>query len=125
MKTLVEHLIAIREHLSDKERWEECYDNNKITGYCSGSLGNDLAGVWNAGDNIHYAAAYDCVAKAINNLFGDCLEAKIYRIDLMTNDSVPVEQYTVVRAFGERRCHKDLMKVLDLAVRYAKVYVFT
>lgn len=128
--SLVESLTKIKEHLSDKERWETNWENNKITGYSSGSLSNDLGGLWNAGDKYHYRAAYDCVARAIVSIFGPIKESKRAIIGhgnepeyiaLMPKE----EDIRTLRAFEELKCHEDLMRVMDLSIRYAKLYVFS
>ena len=130
MKSLAEHLIEIKKHLSSKERWEECWENNKITGYSSGSLSNTLGGLWSPEGRNHYRPAYDCVARAIIFLFGPIKESRraiiSQGIDPEYLSYCPkIEDIRTLRAFEERKCHEDLMKVLDLAIRYAKLYVFS
>ncbi len=122
--TLVEHLIKVREHLSDKERWETNWENNKVTGYTSGSLGGTLGGLWNSHNNSNYVAAHDCVARAIKQLFGPL---KMSRQIIFLNDDNPVpnSHFEIIHAFEERKCHEDMMQVLDLAIRYAKLYTFS
>ena len=71
MRTLSEHLNTIKVFLSNKERWERDWDNNRKTGYSSGSLMNELAGIWGAGSKKEYPAAYACVARAIMDLYGE------------------------------------------------------
>jgi hypothetical protein len=120
--TLVEHLTKIKEHLSNKERWEEYWENNKVTGYSSGSLANTLGGIW--GDKQKYAAAYDCVSRAINDLVPDLILNR-KSIAIMDGDPVSLQQYRIVDSFGDIKDHDQLMRVLDLAIRYAKLCAFS
>jgi hypothetical protein len=43
------------------------------------------------------------------------------------NEGNPVSdtEFSIIHAFEERKCHEDMMQVLDLAIRYAKVYIFS
>jgi len=124
MKDLVSALIDVREHLSDKERWETNWVNNKATGYTSGSLGGTLAGLWDSKNNSTYVAAHHCVVMAITHLFGSL---KMSRPVTFVNEGNPVPNlhFALIRAFEERQYHSDVMKVLDLAIRYARLYSFS
>ena len=122
--TLVEHLIKVREHLSNKERWETNWENNKVTGYASGSLLNTLGGLWDSKNNSNYAAAHDCVARAIKTLFGQLKPTKT-KNHIVIDNPVPASHFEIIDAFQERKHHEDMMQVLDLAIRYAKMYTFS
>lgn len=124
MKDLVSELIKVREHLSDRKRWETNWVNNKVTGYTSGSLGGTLAGLWNSENNSIYVAAHHCVVMAIKHLFGSLQMSR--RVTFMNEGNpVPDSHFALIRAFEERQYHSDVMKVLDLAIRYAKLYSFS
>lgn len=124
MKDLVSELIKVREHLSDRKRWETNWVNNKVTGYTSGSLGGTLAGLWDSKDNSCYVAAHHCVVMAIKQLFGS-LKMSCNITFLNEGNPVPDSHFALIRAFEERQYHSDVMKVLDLAIRYARVYSFS
>jgi hypothetical protein len=124
MKTLVEHLIYVRDHLSDKERYQTNWINNKVTGYTSGSLGGTLAGIWNSKNNSNYVAAHHCVAMAIEHLYGSL--QMIRKVTFMNEGNpVPDSHFAIIHALEERKYHSHVMKVLDLAIRYAKLYAFS
>jgi len=130
MKSLTDHLIAIKDHLSYKDYWEECHKNNKVTGYSSGSIDNDLAYIWSC-NGYHYVAAYDCIARAVLDIHGEeirCAYAYAnYRYAKRDDEKFyPNEDHLrIVRAFREYDSHENLMKVLDIAIRYSKLYAFT
>lgn len=130
MKTLTDHLDKIKQHLSDKNFWERCYKNNKITGYCSGSLDHDLSYIWSS-NGKHYAAAYDCVARAILDIHGSEIRNTDtychHRYARRVGDKFPAHEdhLRIVRAFREYDSHENLMKVLDIAIRYSKIYIFS
>lgn len=130
MKTLTEHLVDIKNHLSDKDRWEEDHKNNKVTGYLSGDLDNDIAYIWSS-NGSHYVAAYDCIARAILEVHGpEIRDTAAYARHRYANlkeakfraDEVHLR---IVRAFREYDSHENLMKVLDIAIRFSKLYIFT
>ena len=130
MKSLTEHIVDIKNHLSDKLMWEECHANNKVTGYCSGDLDNDLAYIWSS-YGPHYVAAYDCVARAILDVHGpEIRETPTYALHryVSRDDSkfhADEDHLRIVRAFRDFDSHENLMKVLDIAIRYSKLYIFT
>lgn len=132
MKSLDEELFYIKEYLSNKKRWEEYWESNKITGYSSGSLGNTLGGIYNDEGKKHYRSAYDCVARAIITICGDIKESKPvmfgngHMLDSEYMKFCPNEKdVRTINAFQEYKDHELLMKVLDTAIRYAKVYSFS
>lgn len=130
MKSTKDHLIEIRKFLSDKDRWEECWENNRITGYCSGSLGNSLEGIWCTSYGIGKAAypqAYACVGKAILHICGDVIRNDInYKLKYSLQDfEYPAKEddCRLVDALNKRKDHALLMQVLDLAIIYADIYL--
>lgn len=125
MKSLVDELVYVKGHLSNKERWETNKKNNKITGYSSGSLMNTLGGIWNNQDQRNYVAAYDCVQRAILDLMPNLDLAGAIRIIPGDSDPVNIQHYHIVRVFSEHNSHEELMVVLDRAIRYAKLYAFS
>jgi hypothetical protein len=133
MKTLAEHLINVKRHLSDRERWEKNWESNRITGYSSGSLANDIGGIFGAGFKKEYPAAYECLARAISDLYLEELN-KLPATTRLGYHTVVVdgwefqpkkEHIKIVAAFGEIKNHEYLMNVLDLAIRYANLLAFT
>lgn len=129
MKSLTEHLVDIKNHLSDKNRWEEDHKNNKVTGYCSGDLDNDIAYIWSS-YGPHYVAAYDCIARAIIDVHGtEIRDTPTYALHSYVNCDgatfqADEDHLRIVRAFRKYDSHENLMKVLDIAIRYSKLYVF-
>jgi hypothetical protein len=132
MKSLADHLIEIKKHLSDKERWETDWNNNRVSGYTSGSLESDLGGLWNVGYKKDVPAVFYCTARAIHHLYGNLHYYRYHYVSwdhgLKETDSkcCPADNdVRLVKAFGDYNSHESLMKVLDLAIRYAKVYAFS
>jgi hypothetical protein len=133
MKSAKDHLIDIQKHLSDKERWEELWESNRITGYSSGSLSNDLAGIWctsKGTDKAAYPAAYACVGKAIIDICGTSIRnTKAYsRNNYVSQDDDPYppdeNDLRLVDALADIKDHALLMQILDLSIRYANLLVF-
>jgi len=124
MSKLVDALINVKTHLSNKKRWERNWEDNKVTGFSSGSLLNTLGGLYNSKDNSLYMAAHDCVAQAIKQLFGPLKMTKTINFIVLDNP-VPVEYFEIIEAFHEKKNHEELMQVLDVAIRYANLYVFS
>lgn len=133
MKTARDHLIEIRNHLSDKERWLEMWESNRITGYSSGSLGNSLAGIWCTSygtDKVAYPSAYACVGRAILKICGsDLLYSKEYNEQKISYDDADPyrankSDLRLVHAFSYKKDHELLMQILDLSIQYASRFVY-
>jgi hypothetical protein len=132
MNTLADRLIGIRDHLSDKETWEKLWEANRVTGYSSGSLMNDLSGIFVTGGKREYPAAFACVSRAIMDLYGDQIKSfppktmGYQGLQEMDWEYEPDREHIMnVRVFQEFKNHEWLMNVLDLAIRYAKVWIFS
>jgi len=133
MKTAKDHLIEIKNHLSDKERWEELWESNRITGYSSGSLENSLAGIWCTSygtDKAAYPAAYACVGRAILKICGsDIISSKEYNEQKYHYDDTDAyraneSDLRLVHAFSYKKDHELLMQILDLSIKYASRLIF-
>lgn len=135
MKTLVEILIQIKENLSDKVVWERAWEANKLsTTRVENSLRLELANIFRSKeDPKYYSRAYSCVSKAIIDLFEkDLQELPSKTIAWQAGVSLGNWHYAPtredmmnVRCFEEFKNHENLMKVLDLAIRYAKIWIFS
>ena len=129
MNTLVDYLEKLKAHLSDKERWEECFENNKRSGYSSGSLENDIGNLYD-GQTMNYRVGYDCLARAIIDIHGEDIRnhptySSSPRFPEEMVNLPDLDDVRIVNTFGKFKCHENLMKVLDSAIRYAKVYIFS
>lgn len=127
---LHELLSRVKKELSNKEVWEKYWESNKLSGYSSGSLMNSLGGLYTSQHRMSYPAGYVCVARAIRELYQfeiDRLPIKAVSFQLVADwEFQPSrEDILTVRSFQEIKNHEYLMNVLDLAIRYAKIWIFS
>ena len=136
MKTLAEILIEIKENLSDQVAWQRGWEANKISlAKVHKSLRFELANIYrrNNEDRINYPRAYACVARAIKDLFEKDLQdlpskTIAWQAGVSLDDwkyAPAREDMMTIRSFEEFKNHENLMKALDLAIRYARVWIFS
>lgn len=124
--TLANHILKIKNHLSNKETWEKFHDISEA-GF---NLGNDLAGLWCCGHKKYYPAAYACVAKAALDFHKDAIyqsETWQKMTFAKSESEYPPDDMDVRTVWSlEKVCtHEQLMRVLDQAIRYANLWIFS
>ena len=123
MNSLVRDLETIKENLSKKCTWEIDW-NNKVTHYFNGSLINELSTYYSLNAD-NYKAAFACVAKAILISYRSKLKDLVPPLHPLINypNYPDAEDVRVVAAFHGN--YNDIIKILELAIRFAKVYSFS
>ena len=131
MNILATKILGIKKDLSDKERWDKYHDHSD----CSYNLMNEIAALWccaSGDEKRYYPPAYKCIARAALDYCEKEIKAhKLYVKGHMSNhdldDPYPanVEDIRIVWAFEKICTHEQLMEVLDRAMRYANLSVFS
>lgn len=133
MESLVHKLTNIKKSLSDRVTWEL---QRESPGYGTYNLQNELVGLWccyQGEEKRDYVMAYDCVARSAINLLGDKLIQSMQYTNIklsshQDDDDPFCPKYSdiiAVHAFEKLCTHQQLMSVLDEAISYAKIYIFS